>query len=212
MNLFYRFIRVFSKVALKVAFKMEYEGLENIPEGGGYLVCANHRTMLDPFFFAFQFKPQLFFMAKAELFRNKLFAMFFRALGSFPVERGTGDSGALDYAMDILRDGKVLAMFPEGTRSKTGVPLRPKSGAALVAIKTRSDVLPIGISFDNPIRFRRKITIRIGKLIRFEELGAEKGLPSEMKQASKLIMGRIVDLVDVPVLPAPAEKKEENNA
>jgi len=211
MSLFYSIVKGFTKIALKIGFKMEYEGLENIPEGGGYMVCANHRTMLDPFFFAPKVKPQLFFMAKAELFRNKFTETFFRALGAFPVERGKGDSGAIDFAMNILREGKILAMFPEGTRSKTGVPLRPKSGAALVAIQTKSDILPVGISFENPIRFRSKVTIRFGKLIRFEELGAEKGLPSEMKQASKLIMGCIISLVDVPVLPEPEKKETEKD-
>ena len=212
MSLFYSFVKNLSKVVLKVAFKMEYEGLENIPEGGGYMVCANHRTMLDPFFFAPKVKPQLFFMAKQELFKNKFTEMIFRGLGAFPVERGKGDSGAIDFAMNILREGKILAMFPEGTRSRTGVPLRPKSGAALVAIQTKSDILPVGISFEPPIRFRSKVIIRFGKVIKFEELGAEKGLPSEMKQASKLIMGRIVSLVDVPALPAPEEKGEEKKA
>ena len=212
MSLFYSIVKNVTKVALKVAFRMEYEGIENIPEGGGYMVCANHRTMLDPFFFAPKVKPQLFFMAKQELFKNKFTETFFKALGAFPVERGKGDSGAIDFAMNILREGKILAMFPEGTRSRTGVPLRPKSGAALVAIQTKSDILPVGISFDNPIRFRSKVTVRFGKVIKFEELGAEKGLPSEMKLASKLIMGRIVSLVDVPALPAPAEKTEEKNA
>ena len=125
MSLFYSIVKSFTKVALKIAFRMEYEGIENIPEGGGYMVCANHRTMLDPFFFAPKVKPQLFFMAKQELFKNKFTETFFKALGAFPVERGKGDSGAIDFAMNILREGRILAMFPEGTRSRTGVPLRP---------------------------------------------------------------------------------------
>ena len=203
MSLFYSIAKGATKVFLKIAFKMRYEGLENIPDGGGYMVCANHRTMLDPFFFAPKVKPQLFFMAKQELFKNKFLAMVFKGLGAFPVERGKGDTGAIDFAVNTLRSGKILAMFPEGTRSRDGVPLRPKSGAALVAIQTKSDILPVGISFDQPIHFRSVVTIRFGKLIRFGELGANQGLPSEMKHASKLIMGRIVDLVDVPRLPEP---------
>lgn len=198
MSWLYTFVKSLTKVAVKVVFNIKYEGLENIPQGGGYMVCANHRTMLDPFFFAIKVKPQLFFMAKQELFKNKLAEILFKSLGAFPVERGKGDSGAIDFAVNILREGKILAMFPEGTRSRTGVPLRPKSGAALVAIQTKSNILPVGISFDQPLRFRSTVTIRFGKLIRFEELGADKGGPSQMKQASKLIMSRIVELVDVP--------------
>ena len=209
MGLFYTVVKHLTNFALHVAFKMEYEGIENIPEGGGYLACANHRTMIDPFFFVNKVKPQMSFMAKQELFENKITNAIFRGLGAFPVNRGKGDTGAIDTAVNILEEGGILGIFPEGTRSKSGIPLRPKSGAALVAIRTKSDILPIGISFDNPLRFRSKVTIRFGKVIRFEELGAEQGLPSEMKQASKLIMGRIVELVDVPMLPAPEENGEE---
>lgn len=198
MGWFYFIAKKVTNLFIHIAFRMRYEGMENIDQSGGFMVCSNHRTNLDPLFIAQKIKPQLFFMAKQELFKNKFFGALIKALGAFPVERGKGDSGAIDFAVDTLRSGRVLAMFPEGTRSKDGVPQKPKSGAALVAIQTKANVLPVGISFEQPLHFRSTVTIRYGKPVRFEELGATKGLPSEMKHASKLIMGRIVELVDIP--------------
>lgn len=198
MSVFYAIARVVTNLLIHILYKMKYEGVENIPEGGGYMVCSNHRTNMDPLFIAQKLKPQLFFMAKQELFQNKFVALIIRGLGAFPVERGKGDNGAIDFAVDTLKSGRVLAMFPEGTRSKDGIPQRPKSGAALVAMQTHADILPVGISFDQPIHFRSVVTIKYGPLIRYDSLGVQNNAPREMKMVSKRIMGEIVELVDIP--------------
>ena len=198
MSVFYSIAKVATNIMIHLFYKMKYEGVENIRSGGGYMVCSNHRTNMDPLFIAQKIKPQLFFMAKQELFQNKFVGMIIKGLGAFPVERGKGDSGAIDFAVDTLKSGKVLAMFPEGTRSKDGIPQRPKSGAALVAMQTHADILPVGISFDLPLHFRSQVTIKYGEMIHFDSLGVEKGAPSEMKAVSKKVMGKIVELVDIP--------------
>lgn len=198
MSVFYAIAKFVTNLLIHILYKMRYEGVENIPEGGGYMVCSNHRTNMDPLFIAQKLKTQLFFMAKQELFQNKFSALIIRGLGAFPVERGKGDSGAIDFAVDTLKSGRVLAMFPEGTRSKDGIPQRPKSGAALVAMQTHADILPVGISFDLPLRFRSAVTIKYGKLIRFDSLGVQTDAPREMKMVSKRIMGEIVELVEIP--------------
>ena len=193
---FYRFARAVMRFVVWLCFDFHVEGRENLPEGGGYILCSNHRTYLDPVFLGIKIKPQLFFMAKAELFRHKLLGVIIKHLGAFPVERGSGDSAPIDNAVRILKEGQVFAVFPEGTRSKDGVPLRPKSGAALIAWKTGADIIPAGISFQGKLGFRRKVTLRYGKPIPSGELGFTEGLPRELREASKLMMGRIVELVD----------------
>ena len=208
MSLFYFVAKKLTNAFIHIAFRMRYEGKENIDQRGGFMVCSNHRTVLDPLFIAQKIRPQLFFMAKQELFKNCFFGAIIKGLGAFPVERGKGDNSAIDFAVDTLKSGKVLAMFPEGTRSKDGTPGKPKSGAALVAMQTKADILPVAISFEPPLRFRSVVTIRYGKMIRFEELGAEHSTPSEMKRASKLIMGRIVELVTLPAAAAEQQEKE----
>ena len=198
MSVFYTIAKFVTNLMLHILYKMRYEGVENIPAGGGYMVCSNHRTNMDPIFIAQKLKTQLFFMAKQELFQNKFVSLIIRGLGAFPVERGKGDNGAIDFAVDTLKSGRVLAMFPEGTRSKDGIPQRPKSGAALVAMQTHADILPVGISFDQPIHFRSAVTVRYGPLIRYDSLGVQNNAPREMKMVSKRIMGEIVELVDIP--------------
>lgn len=198
MTVFYAIAKFLTNVMIHIFYKMEYEGVENVPKGGGYMVCSNHRTNMDPIFIAQRLNTQLFFMAKQELFQNWFVRLIIKGLGAFPVERGKGDSGAIDFAVDTLKAGKVLAMFPEGSRSKDGIPQRPKSGAALVAMQTRANILPVGISFDLPLKFRSVVKVRYGEMIRFDSLGVETNAPREMKAVSKKIMGQIVELVDIP--------------
>lgn len=99
-------------------------------------------------------------------------------------------------------------MFPEGTVPRMVPQESPNPAPALVAMQTKADILPVAISFEPPLRFRSVVTIRYGKMIRFEELGAEHSTPSEMKRASKLIMGRIVELVTLPAAAAEQQEKE----
>lgn len=88
-------------------------------------------------------KRHVYFMAKEEIFKNRLATWFFaKQLGAFPVKRGAGDTGALDTARRIVEEGKLLGIFPEGTRSKDGRLGRAKSGAALIAAQTGASVLP----------------------------------------------------------------------
>ena len=106
MSVFYAIAKFVTNLLIHILYKMRYEGVENIPEGGGYMVCSNHRTNMDPLFIAQKLKTQLFFMAKQELFQNKFVSLIIRGLGAFPVERGKGDSSAIDFAVDTLKSGR----------------------------------------------------------------------------------------------------------
>ena len=139
---FYNFARQVMILVSRCQYRLEYEGLENIPENGGFILCSNHISMYDPILVAIRVKPQCFFMAKEELFRFKPLAFLIRALGAFPVSRGKGDTGAIEKAAEIVESGGVLAIFPEGHRSKDGKLLKLKSGAVVVASMTGADLLP----------------------------------------------------------------------
>ena len=195
--MFYKFARAIVRFIIKIIFKIEINGLENIPEDSGFILASNHRSLPDPAFIAIMVKPRVYFMAKKELFWWP-FSVIIRALGAFPVRRGEGDHGAMDTASDLIRSGKILGIFPEGTRSKNGEPLRPKSGVAIIAKETKADVLPVGIHFDGKLRLRSKVTVTYGKLIKFEELELNgETAPSAIKKASRLIMDRIIELSTV---------------
>jgi len=176
--------------------KIEFEGVKNIPDRGGYIICSNHRTDMDPVYLAWKIKKQLYFMAKAELFRIPVLGFLVRKLEAFPVERGKGDTGAIDYAINIVQSGRILAMFPEGTRSKDGKLLKGKSGISVIASKSGGDVLPVGIKFTEPVRFRSKIVVRYGKIIPNSELHIEDNKPSDIKAATARIMSEISALLE----------------
>lgn len=196
MTFLYRFGRGVLVLGMWLWHRVVFEGLENIPQTGGYIACANHRTDMDPAFLAWKLPQQLFFMAKAELFRVPVLGFLFRRLGAFPVERGKGDTGAVSFAEGIVQSGQVLGMFPEGSRSKDGKLQRGKSGVVVIASHTGANVLPVGIEYENPWRFRSKVTVRYGKLIQSAELKIENNSPSDIKAATKRVMSEIAVLVN----------------
>lgn len=129
-----------------VLFRLEVSGTKAIPADGPAIVAANHVNVLDVFPLQLAVPRPIFFMAKAELHRNRWLDMLLRRLGSFPVERGHRDRWALEHAEGLLKNGRLLGMFPEGTRTH-GKGLRPaKTGAARLAISTHSPIIPVGIS------------------------------------------------------------------
>lgn len=130
-----RFLLTFFKPLFWLLFPYKVIGRENVPPEGDptpLMLCPNHISDIDPVFVLMAMKRHVYYMAKAELFRNKLAAWFVgMKFGAFPVKRGAGDTGAIDTAKQIVESGKVLGIFPEGTRSKDGKLGRAKSGAAL---------------------------------------------------------------------------------
>ncbi|MEM1485936.1 lysophospholipid acyltransferase family protein [Oscillospiraceae bacterium PP1C4] len=193
----YKIGRMLCIILTRILFRIEVAGEQNIPQAQGYILVANHRSNFDPMFVVQKMHAQVHFMAKAELFRNKLFGRLLLAVGTFPVERGRGDTGAIDWAKNVITQGRVLGMFPEGTRSTDGTPLRPKSGAALIAMQTGADILPCAVCFGERLRFRSKVTVRYGALIKNEELGiSQAGSTHEIKVASRLMMDEIKKLME----------------
>lgn len=196
MSALFRFGRNFLAACMWLWHKIEFEGVENVPEQGGFIICSNHRTDMDPVYLAWKIKRQLYFMAKAELFHIPLLGPIMHKLEAFPVERGRGDTGAIDYAIGVVQSGKILAMFPEGTRSKDGKLLKGKSGISVVASKSGGDVLPVGIRFTEPVHFRSKIVVRYGRLIPNSELQIVENKPSDIKAATARIMSEISALLE----------------
>ena len=189
-NLFYKTLVVIATGIFSVIFNIRVVGKDNIPNGGGYIVCANHTHIFDVVFLAMQFKEQLRFMAKAEIFKTKIGSWFFKKLGAFPVVRGSasGSIGAIKTASEILKNGGIFAIFPEGTRSCDGKPKTAKAGVALIASKVGAPVLPVSIYYDGKLKIFKKITIRIGKLIPKETLKMNSKDSTERNRIATLMM------------------------
>lgn len=197
---FYNFMAWFLRPFVKLFFPYEILGSENIKGlKNGYMICSNHLSNVDPVFYIVSHPRHIHFMAKAELFSNKFLEKFFSSLGAFAVKRGKGDHQAINEAQNILKNGEILGIFIEGTRSKTGEFLRPKSGAALLAFSSGVPVIPVcitGSSKDNRVHIFRKTIIKYGAPITSEQLGIIEGTRIEIKNATNLIMKKIKELRD----------------
>ncbi len=191
------FIRACTRVVYRIVYDMHFEGLENLPEKEGVIIASNHRSYADPVLLTMYMKRPVKYMAKEELFRNKLFGAFIRMLGAFPIKRGSGDMSIISESVDILKNGNNLVIFPEGTRSKENKVARGKTGVAMIAAKAGADVLPVGICFEGEkLSFRCPLTVRIGKVIKYEELNVTDGSPKELKFVKRRIMDEITSLVE----------------
>lgn len=201
----YNFIKVVFRPIVKIVYKTQFKGLENIPKNGErYIVAINHTCALDPVFVAMPKQvPPLHFMAKIELFKNPIAGWFVTHMYGFPVNRGKGDTSAIDYGEKIIEEGHVMAICPEGKRikDKNGVPQRAKAGVAVIAKATNASVLPVAICCDGPIKAGKKLTVSYGKLITPEEMNFNKEdfASSDIRKAANLVMDRITELWEAEV-------------
>ena len=189
---FYSGVRGTVGSVLKLVYRFEGINKNNIPEDGSVLVCGNHISLLDPIALAVTTKRHYHFMAKEELFKNRWFAKFLRKLNAFPVKRGTGDREALRHGMKVLKEGHVLGIFPEGTRSKTGELGQGHAGSGFFALRTDCTVVPVAII--GPYKLFGKIKVVYGEPIDFTEHRKNKISADE---ATELIMSEIKRLISI---------------
>lgn len=193
------FFRVFRRILIMFTcpfFRVSFEGKENIPESGPFILASNHKSLMDPIWITRGVKHlQLWAMAKEELFKIPIVGSVLKGAGAYPVSRGSGDTSAMDAAKDIIQQGCVLLIFPEGHRSKTEELLPAKSGIGLICAETNADVLPVSIYFKGKLHIWSKIIVRYGKIIPSESFSFSVPLKSkERKEASRKIMEDISKL------------------
>ncbi len=199
-------------------YRIKAEGRENIPKEGPVLLCSNHVAMKDPVMLGIVQHRQVFYMAKEELFRNWFIGGLLRKLGAFPVKRGTGGTDALEDAYALLKENAVVGVFIEGHRSKTGELQKPKTGAALLAYRTKASVVPVCITAGDgklPAPFKRTL-IKFGSPISSEKLSIPDESSMQLRRASRVIMGEIASLreeslreLGVPLPQPPASPEQE---
>jgi 1-acyl-sn-glycerol-3-phosphate acyltransferase len=136
---------------VRLVFRLRPTGLENVPRSGGFVLAANHLSNFDPWALGIPLFPRrwLRFMAKSELYWWPL-RLVLGAAGAFPVHRGEGDAEAIATAVEHVRAGEAVVMFPEGTRQKKGLRkrFRPRAhtGAARIALEAEAPLVPAAIS------------------------------------------------------------------
>ena len=141
----YGFLRFVFRLIFYILFRARVYGRENIPAEGAVILAANHASNIDPPLMASLIDRPVSYMAKIELFENPIFGAAIRRCHAFPVKRGESDRGAIKAAVTVLKEERVLGLFPEGTRSKTGELQKAEAGVALIAAMTGAPIVPVAI-------------------------------------------------------------------
>src|SRR5919206_3249684 len=155
-------VRAVLQPAMRIWFRLECHGRENIPRSGPLILAANHRSFLDPFVVGVCMRRPVYFVAKQELFEKRWQGWLLNALGAFPVRRGESDEESVATAKQILERGDAVVIFPEGTRIRTGSLGRPKRGVGRLALETGAPVVPVAVAGSE--RTRRGWRIRPAKV------------------------------------------------
>jgi 1-acyl-sn-glycerol-3-phosphate acyltransferase len=169
---------VFLGPILRLWYRPQVTGLENVPDDGAAIIAPNHQSFLDDFLFPLVIrKRKVVMMAKADYFDTWYTAWFFKAAGCIPVRRegGSASAKALTGGIDALRAGKLVGIFPEGTRSPDGRLYRGKTGVARMALEAQVPVIPVALvgtyeawPYDKKLPKPGRVEIRFGKPLTFE--------------------------------------------
>lgn len=171
----YIVVRFLLHYFFKIVYRSKIIGEENIPTSGGAIIASNHVSLFDPPVVGTAFTRPVHFMAKEELFAIPLLGEIFRKLKAFPVRRATADRTAIRHAINLLENGELLGLFPEGTRSLTGKLGKPETGLAMIALKSGVPIVPTAVIGTNKVckngqlfprfivKFGNPITVTKGK-------------------------------------------------
>ena len=192
---FYFILGALSIPPFRLLYRLRASGKENLPESGGYVLSANHLSNVDPWPLGLPLWPkrQVRFMAKSELFRPPLWPLL-KLAGAFQVRRGFGDDVAIKTAVDLAREGKVVAIFPEGTRRAKGLLRRrrprPHTGAARIALEAGVPLIPAAIAgTDRLTRFAR-LRVVYGPPVELDDLR-----DGDVRRAARVATDRLMTAI-----------------
>lgn len=181
------------------------EGLENIPKEGNFIIAANHASYIDHLILSSMIVThtgkRVHYLAKKEHFDSTFQRMWHKHTGAIPVDRQHGGQEALNIAVDFLKAGKIIGIYPEGTRTLTGELQKGKTGIARLVLATGVSVLPVGLKGTFEIlpkgkklpRFKRA-NIKIGKLMKFGKSIGKVDDKETLRKVTDLIMKEIAIL------------------
>ncbi len=202
MTPFYAFFHYFAKGVYDACFRGEVIGTEHIPTSGPFLIASSHASLLDPPIVGCQVSRQMRFFARKTLWNLSLMSWWLNKVETIPVDRDSGDVGAIRRVLQALAENRAIVLFPEGTRSPDGHLQKPKAGVGLMACKTGAPVVPCRIygsdeAFGKGMkipRFGTSVTVVFGPPIPASEYDAKEAGKERYQVSSERIMARIAAL------------------
>lgn len=203
----FRFISTALHAVFRLVFTLEYFGEENVPESGAVIVAGNHPSYLDPLLLSLPIERRVYFMAWDKLFSIPVLGSLLRQAGAFPVRLGSKDPNAFNMALEVLKDGRALGIFPEAGRTAEG-PMNPlKTGTARLAIESGAPIVPVTITgaYDawpssRLVPWPRKITVKYHQPIVLDpEDVARQG---ESRKYQEEIMRDVREAIERRLLPS----------
>ncbi|MCP3030679.1 1-acyl-sn-glycerol-3-phosphate acyltransferase [Halobacillus sp. A1] len=153
-------------------YRIKVVGKENIPKTGPVIICSNHISNVDPPVVGITNSRNIYFLAKEELFKNKVIGGILKRVHAFPIKRGMRDRNALRKGLDILNENHALGLFPEGSRQKNGEIGRGLAGIGFFALRSQAAVVPCAII--GPYRKFKPLKVAYGKPIDIQSYRDEK--------------------------------------
>jgi 1-acyl-sn-glycerol-3-phosphate acyltransferase len=181
----YRLGRALFRIYFYTLCRLRVIGKQNVPTEGPVVLCANHTSLLDPPLLGSPLHRKVHFMAKAELFDVPVLGTVISKVGAFPVKRGGVSRESIRLATSLLKEGKVMGIFPEGSRSNSGG--MGQKGAASLALKSGATVVPVAIIGN--YSFFRRMTIVYGNPVDLSEFAGASS--DDLEQATNKIMAYI---------------------
>jgi 1-acyl-sn-glycerol-3-phosphate acyltransferase len=204
----YRTLELTLAPALRAVYRPEITGASAIPASGAVILAANHISFADEFFTPLAARRQVVYFAKAEYFNTpgingRLTSLFFTTLGHVPVERADTRAAAsvIDVGVDVLKGGKALGIFPEGTRSPDGRLYKFRTGVARVALRSGAPVVPVGLVGTREVQppgermwHRAKVSVRFGEPLHFGHRAGEERSARVLREVTEIVRAAVQQL------------------
>ena len=193
MKYIIEFLRPIALTLCRALFRIRFAGVENIPSDGACIITPNHQAYADPIWITIPIRRRVYYMAWAKMFKVPVLGFMMRVFGAFPVKLETTDTAAQREAVDLIRRGAALVIFPEGGRTPTGKMMPFKAGAFRLALTHGVSILPVTIDggYDIWPRHNRlprpgTLTITFHPVIAVERLSGEANKPAVKARAREL--------------------------
>jgi 1-acyl-sn-glycerol-3-phosphate acyltransferase len=185
---FYAFARGLCHIVLRVGWRFRSNGAENVPPDGAVIVAANHVSYFDPVVLGCGIRRPLTYLAKKELFAIPILGAILHGLGAYPTDRSAGGVAAVRAALRVLKEGRCVGIFPEGTRNLRG-DAPEKGGAALLASLSGATVVPAAILGTREVRRMHPIRVIYGEPLHIARIRKADG--DDLEKWTAEIMRRI---------------------